>query len=204
MAQTYKFLVSMPVSTGLARDRICNTLHLEHVTGGVVNTDLEGMCQDICELWQTRYGNMTHEVQCKAYDVDAVPNYPRADVIVNTGSIWPNNHPREVALCLSYHGGQPGNRRERGRIYLMPGLQTTITVDFERPNDPLLQWALDWYAVSNASLPDLGGVDWKFGVWSVANQSFKQSQVAWVDDEWDTQRRRGLRATKRVTSTREG
>jgi hypothetical protein len=204
MPTTYKFQVSMPVTSNLPRDRISNTIHLQHTTGGLLDTDLGNMCADIVELWQTRYGNMSHEVQCKAYDVDAVPNYPRADVTVNAGSAWPCNHPREVALCLSWYGEQKSNRRQRGRIYLMPGLQTTITVDFDRPNQPIIDWALAWYSTSNASLPDLGGVDWKFGTWSKADQAFHQSQVGWVNDEWDTVRRRGLRETARSTSVREG
>jgi hypothetical protein len=67
-----------------------------------------------------------------------------------------------------------------------------------------MAWALGFYATSNASFPDLGGPDWKFGTWSRVKQTFKQSQVAWVDDEWDTQRSRGLRATTRQQSIREG
>lgn len=204
MAQTYKFTVSMPVSTALARDRVTNTFHMEHITGGLFDTDLEAICQDIAAMYQARYGHADKEIQVKAYDTDAVPNYPRADVVVNPGAIWTNNHPREVALCLSFAGSHRGRARERGRLYLCPFLQTTITIDFERPNDPLLDWALAFYTTANQSFPDLGGVDWKFGIYSRVEKKFTQAQQAWVNDEWDTQRRRGLRESKRVTATREG
>lgn len=204
MAQTYRFAISMPVTDLLPRNRVQNVVHLEHTIGGLVDTDLEGMCQDIVGMYQARYGHADKEIECKAYDVDAVPNYPRASVVVNPGVFWTAGHPREVALCLSFAGNNRGNRRERGRIYLAPYLQTTQTVDFERPNAGLMTWALQFYTEPNASFPDLGGVDWKFGVWSRVAQKFTQSQQAWVNDEWDTQRRRGLRETTRQSANREG
>jgi len=204
MAQVYKFTVSQPVTDTLPRNRISNTIHLQHVIGALLDTDLEGMCQDIAELWQTRYGLANHEIQVKAYDVDATPNYPRAIATVNAGSVWPANIPREVALCLSFAGDNRGNKSERGRIYLAPYLGVGLDAIGLRPTSQHMNWALQWYGEPNASLPDLGGVDWKFGVFSPTYSKFTQSQQAWCNDEWDTQRRRGLRETTRVTSVREG
>jgi hypothetical protein len=63
---------------------------------------------------------------------------------------------------------------------------------------------LDLYRASDSSFPDLGGIDWKFGIWSHTQHAFHQAEYAWVDDEWDTQRRRGRRPLSRVESTREG
>lgn len=204
MATVYKFQVSMPVTDLLPRNRISNTFHMEHVTGGLFDTDLEDIAQDVAAMYQARYGHADKEVQVKVYDTDAAPNFPRADVVVNPGAFWSAGHPREVALCLSFSGSHRGNPRERGRLYLAPYLQTTITIDFERPNAALQDWALKFYSEPNGSFPDLGGVDWKFGVWSPTSQKFTQSQQAWVNDEWDTQRRRGLRETSRVSASREG
>lgn len=204
MATTYGFQVSMPVTDTMPRNRIVNHFHMEHVTGGVLDADLESMCQDIVELYQVRYGFTNKEIQCKAYDVDAVPNYPRAEVIVNVGIPWPISTPREICLCLSYAAEHRGNKSERGRMYLQPQLATAGAVIGVRPTAAQLTWALDWYTVSNASLPDLGGVDWKFGVYSPTYNKFTQSQQAWVNDDWDVQRRRGLRESTRQTATREG
>jgi hypothetical protein len=204
MAQVLKFVVSMPVSTALPRDRISNTFHMEHVAAWATPDDIEGLCSDIVAMYQARYHNATHEIQCKAYDIDNPPNFPRADVIVNAGSVWPNNHPRESCLCLSFAGDHRGNRRERGRLYLQPGIDSTLSTDMERPNATVQQWALDFYSVSNESFPDLGGIDIKFGIYSALDAKFTQSKQAWVDDEWDTQRRRGLRGVNRLTSSREG
>lgn len=204
MAQVYKFTVSMPVQDTLPRNRISNTFHLEHVTGGVDDEGLEDMCSDIVAMYQTRYGNATKEIQCKAYDTDAVPNYPRADVVVNLGVPWTTLSPPEVALCLSFAGIHRGNKRERGRLYLMPQLTGTQTAAGMRPSAGQMGWALDFYRVANASFPDLGGIDWKFGVRSKVGNTFTQAQQAWVNDDWDHVGKRTTRESTRLTATREG
>lgn len=206
MATVYKFTVSMPVTDVLPRNRITNTFHMQHVVGSLADTDLKTMCDDILAMWTTRYGISTHEIEVKAYDTDAVPNYPRATSVANAGSPWLCPHPREVALCLSYAGNNRGNKSERGRIYLMPSIAAAAGggVDQERPNSGVQSWALDFYRVPNGSLPDLGGVDWQFGVYSPTYHKFTQTKQAWVNDEWDTQRRRGLRESARVSVSRDG
>jgi hypothetical protein len=204
VANEFRYTISQPVSTALPRDRITNTVHFQHVTGGIVQTDHEQMCSDLIAMYQAHYGNLTHEVQCKAYDVGPVPNYPLADVVVNAGSIWPNNHPREVAICLSFAGTHRGNKSERGRIYLMPGINTNLSIDAERPSTAVMDWALAFYTQSNQSFPDIGGPDWKFGIWSRTYNKFTQSQQAWCNDDWDHVSRRSLRESTRVSANREG
>lgn len=201
---TYAFQISMPVTDTLPRNRFSNTIHLDHVAGIVQPTDLEAMCADIVELYATKYQNATKEIVCKAYDTDAVPNYPRAAVSVNAGQAWATDSPREIALCLSYSGEYKGNKNERGRIYLFAPLYTSGSVNSLRPNAAWLSWALSWYEASNESFPDLGGIDWKFGVYSSTLKKFTQTTQAWVNDEWDIVRKRGLRETTRVQAQREG
>jgi len=204
MAGEYAFQVSLPVTDLLARNRIVNRFHLKHVTGGIDDAALESMCEDIAEMYQTRYESLTKEIDVRAYDTDAVPNYPRAHVIVNPGIVWTQATPREIALCLSYAGANRGNKRERGRMYLNPAITGAYTGVALRPTAGQMTWALKWYTEPNASLPDLGGVDWKFGVLSRVGGTFTQTQQAWVNDDWDVQRRRGLRESTRQTATREG
>ena len=204
MATVYKFTVSMPVTDTLPRNRITNTFHLEHVTGGLADVALESMCADIVNMYQSRYGDATKEIACKAYDTDAVPNYPRAEVSENGGNVWSQNLPREIALVLSYAGDRRGVKSERGRIYLNPLIGPLAVAPGLRPSVGAMNWALDFFRVANASFPDLGGVDWKFGIYSQTYKTFTQAQQAWVNDDWDIQRRRGLRESTRVTATREG
>lgn len=204
MATVYKFQVSMPLTDLLPRNRISNTIHLQHTIGSLLDADLSDMCDDIVALYQAHYGNTTNEISCKAYDTDAVPNYPRAETVVNAGIKWDQGSPREICLVLSYAGQHRGNKRERGRIYLQPQLVGTLGSPAMRPSQAHLDWALAWYTTSNQSFPDLGGVDWQFGIWSTVGKYFTTSQQAWVNDDWDVQRRRGLRESTRVTATRQG
>jgi hypothetical protein len=204
MATVYKFQISMPVDDMLARNRISNTVCFQHVTGGIDDAGLEDICSDLVAMYQTRYHNAVNEIMCKAYDTDAKPNYPRAEVSVNAGVAWTSSLPREIALCLSFAGEHRGNKSERGRVYLSPDIDPTITTYSNRPSQAQLDWALDFYRVSNESFPDIGGIDWKFGIYSPTYQKFTQSQQSWVNDDWDVQRRRGFRENTRVTSVREG
>jgi hypothetical protein len=204
MATTYAFQVSLPVTDLLPRNRCVNRFHMEHVAGGLVDTDLEDMCEAIAGLYQTKYGATNKEIDVRAYDTDAVPNYPRAQVVVAQGTPWLIHTPREIALVLSYSGPNRGNKSERGRIYLMPQLNALQSGITERPDNGQLTWALDWYKKANESFPDLGGVDWKFGVWSKTYKKFRQTTQAWCNDDWDVQRRRGLREAGRLSVTRDG
>jgi hypothetical protein len=204
MATVYGFQVSLPVTDTLPRNRVVNHFHMQHVIGSLADADLESMAEDVVALYQLKYGSNAKEVQCKVYDTDAVPNYPRAEVTTNVGVPWLTDTPREIALCLSYAAQHRGNKSERGRMYLMPQLVTGFGTPTLRPHQAMLDWALGWYSTSNESLPDLGGVDWQFGVWSQTYKRFTQTQQAWVNDDWDVQRRRGLRESTRVQAVREG
>lgn len=205
MAQTYKFQVSLPIGDALPRNRYINAFHMQHGLGGLTDADLVPMCEDIGELWRTRYGHLGNEVDVRAYDTDAVPNYPRAHVVQNAGVVWTVSAPREIALCLSYAATNRAIKDQRGRMYLAPYLAAALpNVLADRPTGAMLNWVLEWYTKANESLPDLGGVDWKFGVWSGKYKHFTQAQQAWCNDDWDIQRRRGWRESTRVTATREG
>lgn len=204
MAQTYAFQISMPVTDTLPRNRFSNTVHFEHVSGGLLDTDLENMCEDLVAMYQARYGNATKEVLCKAYDVGMKPNYPRAQAIVNAGVAWTTAAPRELALCLSFSGANRGNKSERGRVYLARHLASTALVPGLRPLAADMTWAMQFYTEPNGSFPDIGGIDWKFGTYSPTYGKFTQSVQAWCNDDWDIQRRRGLRESTRQSVARDG
>ena len=53
-------------------------------------------------------------------------------------------------------------------------------------------------------LPDIGGIDWKFGVWSPTLKKFRQTTQGWVTDDWDVQRSRGLPESTRQSGVRDG
>lgn len=109
--------------------------------------------------------------------------------------------PTEVALCLSFQGarqsGVPQARR-RGRVYLGP-LATSIAGTNGRPLPTAITNIRNAaQALLTASVTSLS---WEWSVYSPTSQSATAVTDGWVDDEWDTQRRRGRRSTARVTFT---
>lgn len=122
--------------------------------------------------------------------------------------------PNEVALCLSFaaanESGVPPARR-RGRVFLGPVAESAVAVinsqsrpvlavretvrdaaaalmSFTHPASPGLH--LKWSVFSPTTLASAGG--------SLAS-AFNDVVSGWVDDAWDTQRRRGAVTTARVT-----
>ena len=201
MPKTYRFQVYIPVDTNLPEDEFCNVFHLEHVAGLAVQTDLDQMADDINAMYQQRLGFGAAKVRTQVYDVGPPPNPPLS--IRSAGTmLMTAKAPRELCLCLSVYADRH-NKRKRGRLYIPSCLQSPAQTD-PIPSGTAQNWALAWYATSNGSLPDLGGPDWKFGVYSRVDGTFNQSKGAWVDNAWDIQRRRGLAPTSRVESIREG
>lgn len=135
---------------------------------------------------------------------DPEPREPISVYTDDIGTVGENGIPQEVALCISYKAspvsGSPPARR-RGRIYLGP-LSTQALggeLDVEtgsQPNAIFLNDAVDAFV---AMVDGIGEEDGAFVVYSPTSaDSFGVVEV-WADNEWDTQRRRGRRATSRVS-----
>jgi hypothetical protein len=201
----YRALVSTYKNTELAQDYITNTLYFND-TG--IGTDAAGLAQDIAEVFATYRSLPTgwNRVNCRLYDM-AEPA-PREIQGEHTATVTVNGSPagpREVALCLSYYA-ERNLPRNRGRIYIGPWTNGQMT---ERPaaatgTDPLT-------ILSNLRtlLANIGGVDVEWSVYSPTTpggitEQFKKITGGWQDDEWDTQRSRGLRATARFAWEMEG
>jgi hypothetical protein len=131
----------------------------------------------------------------KVYDAKkAPPSYPLA-VAEQTGNPHTTDKPREVALCLSYYGtwNRPGFR---GRLYIpvyMAG-GTTLAI---RPTSTQQANVGSFASVMTTGMPT--GT-----VWTVYSRKMGTSAPVtnwWVDDEWDTVRSRGMKATSRLLGT---
>lgn len=138
-----------------------------------------------------------HEV--KFYDMPGVkPNYP-----VFTGALTLSGAPGgailppECALVLSFQGQKaPGfpQRRRRGRIYIGP-IKASLNTD-GRPTSSAVSSLAAYGANLRTAINALpGSTQWS--VWSTVDQQAVAVNDGWVDNEWDTQRRRGLRRTSR-------
>jgi hypothetical protein len=135
----------------------------------------------------------TSPFRIKVYDAEkAAPSFPIAESVAGTG-FKTTSVPRELALCLSYYA--TWNRPTfRGRLYIpmvfcggTPGV---------RPSASQITNALSFY--DTLKLPIASHY---MGVWSRKMRTFSQSTAAWVDDEWDVVRSRGLRGTTRQLDT---
>ena len=109
-----------------------------------------------------------------------------------------NPLPPEVALCLSFEGlptsGIPQARR-RGRIYLGP-LDVDGLAPVGRPTTTVVNRLVA--AGEVLRLASVAAASWTWCVFSVVNDVNVPISRGWVDDEYDTQRRRGRVATVRT------
>lgn len=151
----------------------------------------------------------------KVYDLEE----PKPRPILHTGQFtmtgtstgYTQDLPAEVALCATFWG--VANRpRTRGRVYLGPwgnhasgagtngrsipiiGLRQSIAASFGRLIN--ISGATFQLCVFSRGVYQIDGV-----VQPVTEQLYTPVTDGWVDDAWDTQRRRGQEATTRTTFT---
>jgi len=88
--------------------------------------------------------------------------------------------------------------RVRGRLYLGPFNSGVLATDSNGRSEPSAAFRTDVLADATA-LPGNLGADWGWEVFSKRSWSGNLVTHGYVDDAWDTQRRRGMRATTRST-----
>lgn len=184
----------------LPRDAAVNTVFFNDVG---VTSDPDNIAQDVAQLYSDNLGT-SPKITVNVYEARATPpRSPEATHTIQPATIGPGNaYPREVALCLSFYGAH--NRpRERGRIYIPLYLQQGTNLA-ARPSPGTRSRILAFATAPNSSFPDVGGADVEWCVYSRTTGQVHPVTAGWVDDEWDTVRSRGLRATTRDTFTREG
>lgn len=192
-------LVITRKSADLPRDVMTNTLYFK--VDGPWSWDFElntpeehAIANDLRDVFRARvYHTTGMGVEVKLYDMaDPIPRRAlgKANWQAATGAGVGAPGPREVALCLSFRGAL-NIPRQRGRIYL-PG-PPMARLD-ERPALPMLEEMVPLAtAIGNVGGPD---VDWC--VRSSFGPTMHPVKYAWMDNEWDTVRSRGLRPNARV------
>lgn len=182
-----EFQVILHNTSGLPRDDAVNVLHYD-IT--IPDTD-QGIADDI----HTAYANLAPRINSvyqgmtiKAYDPGTGP--PKR--ITNYGfNPQGSSGPTEVALCLSYKSDDSGNpRRRKGRIYL-PVKNNAAA----RPDANIISDLLD-FGEALANVGSASNSQWRMR--SKLDGSFHNIDHISVDNEWDTQRRRGMRADTRT------
>lgn len=208
----YAFQHILKGPSGLATDRYVNTWHFWRESGPVTDFDnVRDMLKDfytkvppagqpIC----TQMSNLlSTTADLVAYNLDdAKPRQP-----VYTSSYGPitwgsgNAMPYEVALCASFQGApQSGEAqaRKRNRVYIGPFRSSTSDVD-GHPNDTCVEAVFE--ALKGLRVASGNSVNWTWSAYSALEHTSWPVQKVWVDDAWDTQRRRGMAPTKRYSQT---
>lgn len=103
--------------------------------------------------------------------------------------------PNEVALCLSYYSVR-NIPKWRGRVYIGPLASNTLAADPDL-GDVRPTLSLRTSVVNSANrLMDRADVYW--GLISQTDGQFRPISNVWVDDAFDTVRKRGVGATTRI------
>ena len=149
--------------------------------------------------WSSSIAQNGHIV--KFYALPGVkPNYPFAEGTFNLASAPSGSPlPSECAIVLSMQGtrtaGSPQARR-RGRIYLGPWGAAANTSG--RPTPALATQIASATQTLEANLNAQSPIS-SLAVWSQADGVGVNIVDGWIDNAWDTQRRRGLQYTSRTT-----
>jgi hypothetical protein len=156
--------------------------------------DAEQLCIDLADGISAWDGSAA-EVTVKAYDVQGTqPVYAAGQAVRNVGGIGSSGCPRELALCLSFYSAHNAPRL-RGRVYI-PAVFLT-SAPGQRPTTAQMNNVGSLALLFQA----LGGANVDWSIWSPTTSERHAVTHWWVDDEWDVQRSRGLRATTRVSGT---
>jgi hypothetical protein len=189
---------SFGADTAFPRDRLTITPHFKVTELPAAGHDNQGLANDLCTALSTWLGN-NREVTVKMYDAQhAKPNPPLAIKVKQPGLCPTSNNNREVALCLSFYADTNVPRR-RGRLYI-PAIFIAGSTMPVRPTAAHRDSVSEFVGI----FASLGGLDVDWVVWSRADHAAHTVTNWWCDDEWDTQRRRGLRPTTRTVGTTSG
>lgn len=176
-----------------------NTFYLDTDLADPPGTDYEVLANDTAALWATTVPRTEaqNQIRVRAYDMaDAEPRPVRAESVVAWDAPANSVGPREVALCLSYFADR-NLPRQRGRMYIGPIRQAEMT---DRPQEQLM----GTLGALAEGISGLGGINVQWVVYSPTAGDYRNVSDYWVDNAWDTQRRRGLPASSRLRGTVDG
>jgi len=194
--------VSVPVVDALPRNRVVITPCFRHSTefGLLSGPDFDSLADDLANGFWTWAGS-PGEVRVKLYNLAGQPPHdPVANRVVHEGVIATYDMPRELSICLSFSGG-PNRPWNRGRLYL-PAKWSGVTSGSIGLRPTTTQMAKAGALVS--TLAGLGGANVDWIVWSRKLAAATRVERWFVDDEWDIQRRRGMKPTTRSSGTTSG
>jgi hypothetical protein len=209
----YKFQVTFPMDTAIPADSVTNTWHFNGFpAGGATDFDnARDMLKDFYHTVPTGGGSaldtfftdrLSTPAIVKAYALeDPIPRAPAYESTFPVGASATGGTPHEVALVLSFQSARASGinqARRRNRVYLGPFGTPSLNSD-GRPSGTLLTQVQRCASTLRAAAT--ASVVWDWVTWSETEGADHVVVGGWVDNAWDTQRRRGVNATARTTFT---
>lgn len=191
--------IGIQLDSAFPRDEMVITPHFL-IRQVPFSADFDQLANDLAVGYETWHGRTT-QTRVKIYDAqEDAPNFPKATKTRQTGVTAVSEVPRDVAVCLSYYS-ETNIPTRRGRLFLPAAAWMTGPSSLTgRPSAGVRGKAQELVSLFSG----LGGIDVDWCVYSRKKDAAYTISNWWVDDEWDTQRSRGLRATTRTSGTTSG
>lgn len=148
------------------------------------------------------------DAELRQYDMDTAPQRVPTILPLDLGAVpSAEGAVEEVALCITMHGSVPPalTRRRRGRLYLGPlnnfGVVGGSATSASHPQPTLIE-DMRAAATQLAGSPAIT-VQWSIRS-MVPSENYVPIVAGYVDNAFDTQRRRGPEASERTTWTTAG
>lgn len=197
----YAAQMTLSMTSNVTADEVVNTLYFSGSTpstdAGVIETLMEGLYDDLNSVYSVDVRQNNHVLKIFNLD-DTKPRVPILETLYSfPAAPSTSSLPHEVALCLSFQAARQSGipqARRRGRIYVGPLRTAAVAAGGEVQASVVTQLATigdDFLTATAAS-----AVVW--GVYSTVDQDLYAVANGWVDNAFDTQRRRGTTATART------
>lgn len=188
------------------KDRYINTLHFRTTAVGITE-DLQLNVGGALDTFWTAIdpyipADLTR-MEYRFYDLaDPEPREPTFVPATAQPSGLGNAYPFEVSAVLSYYSYR-NIRRQRGRMYLgplVPSVADTSTTNGDpQVSATFRQVVLDALVYLQSDVRNAAGDGTAtFCIWSPTDGQMRTVTDAWMDNAFDTQRRRGTAATSRL------
>ena len=188
-------------ASNLPEDRFVNTWHFVRLdslssAADVLTPHFDAFYSAI-NPWLSSY--VAETVEVRYYDLaDLEPRVPEIRTFSKGAAAVAGQHvPLEATVVLSFHGEPPITGRRRGRVYIGPLNDDAVSAG-DGTNPPRVGSGITTAlaTAAGAFLDEQNG--WRIRS-SVPSENFVPVVGGWVDNELDTQRRRGVVSTSRLT-----
>lgn len=211
--------VSIPLDSGVPEDAVVNTFYFDQDDNGLLpppETSYAAVVTSLQEFYQAFDGDLFPAsvgsvATVRIYDMrDPQPRLLR---FTGTLSITPSTAdplPSQVSLCMSFAAAPVAGvnpARRRGRVFLGPiAANASELVSSQARPSAALRAAVKAGADSLIVPNDVGGSSLSWAIYSpttdvggaTVDDSFNDVQSGWIDDVFDTQRRRCPASTTRT------